>query len=177
MKQKINVVFNNSKLELTKDMETVLNRGLKFAILPLRLHITQVLVDFRRHERTMVWKEFWHGKNNEEAYSPPIFKQKKSNFTQKYAAPRGFQDYLAAFKSDLMDPKNRRKVNSNLTDDEKKALKQLITLQKERKIVIKPCDKGAGIIILDFDEYIRACLAHLEAETATGEKHYIEVKN
>ena len=31
-------------------------------------------------------------------------------------------------------------------------------------ITIKPCDKGAGIIILDFVEYIRACQEHLNGE-------------
>ena len=73
-KQKINVVFNNSKIVLTEDMIRVLNRGLKFAILPLKLDISQVLTDFRRFERTMIWKEFWFGKDSE-PYVPPIFKQ------------------------------------------------------------------------------------------------------
>lgn len=54
--------FSITQLELTKDMETVLDRGLKYAVLPLRLDITQVLVDFRRYERTMVWKKLWNGK-------------------------------------------------------------------------------------------------------------------
>ena len=49
-------------------MHKVLNRGLKFAILPLKLDITQVLAEFRRHERTMVWQEFWFGKDQEEPY-------------------------------------------------------------------------------------------------------------
>lgn len=40
-------------------MIKVLNRGLKFAITPLKLDITQILTDFRRFERTMVWKAFW----------------------------------------------------------------------------------------------------------------------
>ena len=53
----------------------------------------------------------------------------------------------------------------------------LFKLQKERQIVMKPCDKGAGIIILDFEEYMRACLKHLEAKTATGEAYYKVVDN
>ena len=57
---------------------------------------------------------------------------------------------MAAVNSDIMDPKNRHKVSSNISKEEKEALKELIKLQKERQIVIKPCDKGAGIIILDF---------------------------
>ena len=45
-----------------------------------------------------------------------------------------------------------------------KALKELIQLQKDNKIIIKPCDKGAGIIILNFKEYVRACEQHLQSE-------------
>ena len=41
--------------------------------------------------------------------------------------------------------------------------------------MIKPCDKGAGIIILDFVEYMQAATEHLEARTKTGEKYYQKV--
>ena len=37
-------------------------------------------------------------------------------------------------------------------------------LQREGVIVIKRCDKGAGIIILYFDEYMRACHVHLSSK-------------
>ena len=83
-KQKINVVFNYSIIVLTEAMDKVLNRGLKFAILPLKLEITQVLTDFRIFERAMVWKEFWYGKESDEPYVPPIFKKKKSNFPRNH---------------------------------------------------------------------------------------------
>ena len=35
-------------------------------------------------------------------------------------------------------------------------------------IIIKVCDKGARLIILDFDKYIKACHEHLESETPDG---------
>jgi hypothetical protein len=45
--------------------------------------------------------------------------------------------------------------------------------------VIKRCDKGAGIIILDFDEYMRACHAHLnasiKAKDSTTQDYYTKV--
>ena len=37
-------------------------------------------------------------------------------------------------------------------------------LQKENKITVKPCDKGAGIIILDFVDYLKSCNEHLESK-------------
>ena len=51
-----------------------------------------------------------------------------------------------------------------MSEEEIDALKKLITLSKERKIVIKACDKGAGIIILNFKDHIEACCKHLEAK-------------
>ena len=71
---------------------------------------------------------------------------------------------LAATKSEILDPENRNKSRPNLPPGEMKALARLIELQKQQVITIKPCDKGAGIIILDFQEYIRACEVHLSAE-------------
>ena len=69
--------------------------------------------------------------------------------------------FLGAVKSELIDPENRNKVKNNISTEESDALKELIKLQKEQKIIIKPCDKGVGIIILDFEEYMRACHKHL----------------
>ena len=40
-------------------------------------------------------------------------------------------------------------------------LKELFRLQKERVITIKAADKGAGIVILDFKEYMKSCYEHL----------------
>ena len=89
---------------------------------------------------------------------------------------KGLQDYLTAVKSQIMDPKNRNKVEGNVFDDVKDALKGLVKLQKEHKIVIRLCNKGAGIIILDFEEYIKACIENLESKTNNiGEFYYQKV--
>ena len=56
-----------------------------------------------------------------------------------------------------------------------KAIKELIKLQKEQKIIIKVCDKGAWLIILDFEKYMKACHDHLESETPNGDKYYVAV--
>ena len=52
------------------------------------------------------------------------------------------------------------------------ALKTLIKLQKERHIIIKACDKGAGIIIINFTDYVRACYDHLSSEQTPGSPYY-----
>ena len=107
--------------------------------------------------------------------SATIFKKKKSNLPKNYKIPEGLKTFLNSVKSELMDPKNRNKVQCNITPEEIKALLGLIKLQKEQKIVIKKCDKGAGIIILDFKAYIEACYKHLKSKTENGESYYIKV--
>ena len=160
-KQKLNILFNYSNIELTKDMEAVLNRGLNFCVLPLKLDITQILVEFRQFERTVVWQEYWHDADQNAPPNRRIFKSKKHNFPRKHKTPNGVKTFLGAVKSELINPTNRNSVKSNLPENEIKALKELIRLQRERIITIKPNDKGAGIMILNFDEYLRACNEHL----------------
>ena len=41
-KEKISVVFNYSRIELTNAMERVLNKGLNFAIMPLNLNLSRI---------------------------------------------------------------------------------------------------------------------------------------
>ena len=54
-------------------------------------------------------------------------------------------------------------------------------MQKQQVITIKPCDKGAGIIILVFTEYIRACEEHLSGEQVQSDgsrkPYYEKVKD
>ena len=51
-------------------MNRLLNRGLNFSILPMKLDITQTLVEFKRYERSAIWTEFWYGKDNEKIEEP-----------------------------------------------------------------------------------------------------------
>ena len=89
-RKNVSVVFNVSNLVLTESMEKLLNRGFKFAILPLKLDLTQVLVDYKRFERSMIWHEFWFGTpQGENTYKPPLFKSKKNNLPKNHRSPHG----------------------------------------------------------------------------------------
>ena len=77
---------------------------------------------------------------------------------------------MGAVKSELNDPKNRNKAGCNIPKELIVALKELIKLQKDKTIIIKKCDKGAGIIILDNEEYIRATNAHLNSRITNEDK-------
>ena len=49
------------------------------------------------------------------------------------------------------------------------------TTLKEQVIVIKPCDKGGGVIISDFEKYRESCLTHLKSKTATSLPYYKQI--
>ena len=157
-------------------MKKLLNRGLNFSILPLKLDITEVLVDFKSFERKMLWKEVFHGKENTEAQKEHIFKSKKSNLPRNHPTPQGLKTFLSSVKSEILDPRNRNTEKCNLPEDEIEALKELISLQRERKIVIKAADKGSGIVISDFDMYLKAAYEHLlSKQEGSGKQFYKEV--
>ena len=146
-------------------MTNLLSKGLNFAVLPKTLDMTQVLVDLKRFERTVIWNEFWYGKENKDTPAEQkIFKEQKSNLPKNYVTPGGIKNFLGAIKSDITDPKNKNKVQSNLPVEEIKAMKELIELEKKCTIVVKPCDKGSGIIVINFDDYITVCKDHLRKE-------------
>ena len=43
-------------------------------------------------------------------------------------------------------------------------MKTLIKFQKDRQITVKKCDKGAGTIVLNFNDYMNSCYEHLNSE-------------
>ena len=161
MKQ--NIVFNYSSLNLTSDMISLLNRGLNFAVMEKNLDITQLFSDIKKFERKLIWKEFFHPEENEEVVKIPFIKEDKTNLPKKYTASSSLRSFLTATRSEILNPNNRNKVDPNLSPGELRAMEELIKLQKEQTIVIRKCDKGAGIIILNYDDYVNSCENHLTA--------------
>ena len=115
-------MFNYSCLFITDPMNGLLNRGFKFSLLPLKLDITQTLVEYKWFERTAVQNEFTYGKNEQEANNEPKFKTYKTNMPKNYDSPEGLTKFLSSIKSELMDPRNRNSVPCNLPNDKMKAM-------------------------------------------------------
>ena len=68
------IVFNYSSIVLTKAMDSLLNKGLNFSILQKKLDMTQVLTDFKKLERSLIWHEFWYGRDDQESERKmPVF--------------------------------------------------------------------------------------------------------
>ena len=96
-------------------MDALLDKGLNYSILPKKLDMTQVWVDYKRFERSCIWTEFWHGRDDQELRPIPIFKLQKSNLPKKYSVPDGLKTFLSSVRSELQDHRNRNAVDCNLT--------------------------------------------------------------
>ena len=73
------ITFNYSKCTLSEAMKSLVNKALNFAVLPIKLYITEVIVDFNRFARAAVWQEYWYGKEKDDNYQKSIFKTMKNN--------------------------------------------------------------------------------------------------
>ena len=91
------------------------------SILPIELDITQVLVDFKQFERSVIWQEFCFGIDKDQDY-----KSHKHNLQKNYKVPNGVRTFLNSVKSDLMDPRNRNSSECNLSNEKIVALKEFI---------------------------------------------------
>ena len=80
-------------------MNNLLNRGFNFSILPLKLDLTQVLVDFRRFERSVIWHENFFGTEIEIGTRGKMFKSSKTNLPKNYKSPNGLKTRGKIFKS------------------------------------------------------------------------------
>ena len=160
-------------------MDRLLNRGLNYCITPSKVNVTELLIDIDKFVRKMLWREFFYDQPSDEKRKEPIVKNEKTNLPKKHKTPEKLKMFLHATTSDLLDTKTRNKVHNNLPPEELEALKQLIELQKNRVITIKPADKGAGIVILEFDDYIKSCYDHLgdtqKQPDDTLESYYEEI--
>ena len=157
-------------------MDRLINRGLNFSILPYKLDITQVLVDHKKYSRSVIWNEFFYGRDEDET-EKPIFRTEKTNLPKNYSTPEDLKVFLNSVKSEILDPRNRNTTKSNLPEDEIQALKELQQMQRERKIVVKACDKGAGIIIFNFDDYLKTCYERLTSQQINGQSYYSQASD
>ena len=81
-------------------MMNLLNRGLNFAVKPSSINLSNILTDFKKFERKIKWQEFFSGQENPD-YTPPIFKQEKTNLPRNHPTPRPLKLFLNTVESNI----------------------------------------------------------------------------
>ena len=96
--------------------------------------------------------------NNIHDKIPPF--KKKSSWTPPPSDNLTLTNFFTRTEQDIISVTTPgRKTYSNLTLQEKSALNNL---KKNQSIVIKPCDKGGGICIMNTKDYLTKIHTHLQ---------------
>ena len=124
------VLFNVSSRVLSPTEESVLSKGLKFALPPKRLSLERYLYTFEKLYESLQKYPIWQSENNQ-------FESFKDKL--KHLALSSFQ----RFKKHEPPP--------IFSKEEMEALK---SLSRDKSIVITRPDKGNGVVLMDKQDYI-----------------------
>ena len=158
------LVHNLSTHSLTEHELEVLYKGLNFV--PTPKDINQAILDtsFEKFEKCMLRQH--HFRNNQTPYAHNPLKT-KSNWIPPPTNNITINKFLTLVKEQKNTIiNNAKQANVNLTKLEREALKNL---KHNTSIVIKACDKGGGICILNTQDYINKVNQHLN-DTTTYKK-------
>ena len=168
------LVTNLSSHTLTDAELSLLEKGLKFVPDRSKINSTKLLADLGEWERRMRLREYFYKADDdndddtdEEEDKKGKFKIKqKSFFTPRQGRDQWLDTYIELVKNDVIN--NLKKGGKlNLSQDEKNAFYSLL---HNEDIVIRPADKGSGIVVVDKTEYINRL--HKEM---TDSKSYVEI--
>ena len=143
-----NIIHNFSDRILTEDKLSVLTKGRSFVPTPTKIFKQDTNRSWNKFKTRMLTQYFFRN-NIHDKISP--FK-KKSSWTLPPSNNPNLTNFFTCTEQDLISVTIRgRKAYSNLTLQEKSILNNL---KNNQSIVIKPCDKGGGICIMNTKDYL-----------------------
>ena len=140
----LNTVVNLSSRELTEGEVALLSKGLKFCPTPSDLDRYNLRKDINDFIRRIRLKEyFFQGDNVGGDFSDfPAFRN-RSTWGPDRGREIAIEAYAQAVEEEILSSVNNgRRIHSNLSESERKALKDLKFYDD---IVIKEADKGSGV--------------------------------
>lgn len=159
-------VFNLSSKTLNASHLSVLNKGLSF-VPTTQPNDFDVKVDLFKFFRNIRLREFFattqsasqldiNTSESQHQHTNTLFRP-KSDFTppaNRSASIETFCRLVDQDATELLKRKHEFNTHSNLSADEKKALNDL---RSDESLVIKPADKGGGLVVLNRIDYVNEC--------------------
>lgn len=171
-------VTNLSRHKLTEAQLSLLERGLKFIPSKHRVDKVKLLADLSEWERRMRLAEFFHGEDGENMPRKEDDKfrvKKKSTFTPPSGRDKSLDLYIELVKEDVI-ANLKRSSKLNVTREENSAFYELL---HDKDIVIRPADKGSGIVVVDKDSYVQSLQKEMDdsdSYEATGNDQTEEIQ-
>ena len=177
------IIFNHSKRVLSEDEEKILSKGLKFVPTRRNVDTSKLLADLREWERKMRLREYFFDKNKmkaedvvgkqDDSIIDKIRKDEEARRRNKNWMPQTGRDpaldmYICLVKEDILKGISKCQT-SNISTGEQNALR---TLMNDNTIIIRPADKGSGIVVMDTAEYVSKVEKDLQQDDT-----YIEMQD
>ena len=149
-------------------MTSLLNKGLNFAVMPKNINTTDIHAGFQKLGRSMKWRESLYTDDDidsSEVMSKSVkepWRKAKTNLP-KSAPPADLNTFLNGTLNCVLGS-DLNKVQTNLPESERRAMNELIELQKTRVLTLKPHDKCGGTAVLNTKDYIKSMELILDAK-------------
>ena len=168
-KKNSNLVTNYSNIEISKDMDSLFDKGLHFAIMPKKVNTTDIHAGFQNLGRSMEWTEVLSNPDSPDCSSqePAVKKEtpwKPVKTSLPKSAPSADLNTFLNGSLNCVLGSDLNRVQPNLPENERRALNELVELQKSRQITIKPNDKTGGASIMNTEDYIKSMENILDAK-------------
>lgn len=158
--------MNLSNKILTQDHLSLLRKGLSFIPTPKLPNHIHSLRDTLLFTRRLRLNEFFERNPIPRILDNPLdhpsYPKKERSFNPNKGPNLQLEKFIADIEESATNFLPRVNCHSNLTDSEWKALKDI---RNDKSIILKPADKGGAMVILNTDEYINKCMAHLNDNT------------
>ena len=169
-----NTVFNLSHRVLSEHEINILSRGLKFVPTPTHVNMTELIADVKSWTRRMGLKEYFWSENTPQLDCNKQYK-KPSTWTPSNGRDQVLDCYLSAVGNAILEmPPNRKTVHSNITREERNAIKEL---KQDNNIVIFEADKGAAVVIQNRGDYLNEAYKQLNGKDQNNEQVYRHLPN
>ena len=159
-KEQNNVVYNQSDRCLSTDEIKLLEKGLKFIPSRDKINMCKILADLREWERLLRLREYYYETDSEndneslkssvqEVHNKIDAREKNKIWMPPTGRDPSLDLYIELVKEDVISGINIKKF-SNITKNERIALTNLM---KDDTIIIRPADKGSGIVVMNRNDY------------------------
>ena len=172
-KNTVSSVTNLSQHKLIGPQVSLLEKGLKFIPSRHKVDKVKLLADLSEWERRMWLAEFFYDEEDSKAdrlheEDEKFTAKKKSTFTPSSGRDKCLGLYIELVKDDVVA--NLRKSNKlNIPKKESEAFYELL---HNKEIIIRPADKGSGIVVVDKEEYIKSLEEEMENSSSYEETDY-----
>lgn len=149
---KRSIVTNLSTKAINPGQISLLEKGLSFVSTKEKVNVGKLIADMENWERRLRLKEYFHKDSQDQNYINDVNeweKKKSKNWSPTDGREKDLDVFINNVKSEILNGL-KRDHKMNLSTKEKKSLQGLMN---DESVVIRPADKGSGIVIMDASHY------------------------